>query len=146
MPPRVHTPIPLDTGWEAEYFELEPDLYEWAAAPQPVARLSRWQCAARYDETWAVVLSTRFDVPPIDEVCLHFVLHLAHAPGPVTLYLNGRRLGEIDGREPFALDVTDFITLEDNRLQIRIECACFERGERFGPILLQRVECEPPPA
>lgn len=132
-------PVSLDANWQVEYFEVNPDLYEWAAAAQPVPSLSKWHCTARFDEAWAAMLHTRFDLLPLD-ICVHYLLHIERAPGSIILYINGRRMGEIDGGVPFCFDVTDYVTLEDNQMSIKVMCA--DAGT-FGRVYLLPVACEP---
>jgi hypothetical protein len=132
-------PVDLNAGWTVEYFERDPSLYEFAAAGQPVPSLRDFACSQRVDDGWLAWVTRSFDVPPILDVCLRFDLHLTAAPGTVILTLNGRRLGEIDGSRPFVFDVTDYITLEDNRIGLRVDCA--ERGH-FGDVFLKAEPCE----
>ncbi|HYO87092.1 MAG TPA: hypothetical protein VER79_00500 [Candidatus Limnocylindrales bacterium] len=134
----IPPPISLDEGWTVEYFERDPSLYEFAALGQPVPSLRAFSCSRRVDEGWLVLLTRTFDVPPILDVCLRFDLHMEAAPGPVVVYMNGRRLGEIDGDHPFVCDVTDFITLEDNLIALRVDCA---QGGAFRDVLLKAEPC-----
>ena len=130
--------ISLDDGWTVEYFEKEPDLYEFAASGIPVPSLRAFTCGGRVDEGWNAWLTRTFDVPPILDVCLRFDLHLTSAPGPVVLVINGRRVGVVDGSRPFTCDVTDMITLEDNEIAFGVDCAA---GGRFGDVYLKAEPC-----
>jgi hypothetical protein len=134
----IPPPISLNDGWTVEYFEKEPDLYELAAAGIPVPSLRAFTCSGRLDGTWMAWLTRTFDVPPILEVCLRYDLHIRAAPGVILLYVNGRRLGEVDGARPFVFDVTDFITLEDNQVALRVDCA---QGGAFGDVFLKPELC-----
>lgn len=139
-------PVRLEHGWQVEYFELEPSLYEWAAAAQPVPRLGGWRCTGRYDEGWAAMLQVRFNLLPAD-ICVRYMLHIERAPGTITLYVNGRRMGEIDGSQPFVFDVTDYVVLEANVIMMRVACEaacadCSDQGSTFGRVWLQPVPCE----
>lgn len=134
----IPAPISLDDGWTVEYFEREPDLYEFAASGQPVPSLRAFSYSGRVDDSWLAWLTRTFDVPPILDVCLRFDLHITAAPGDIVLYMNGQRLGEVEGREPFVLDVTDFITLEDNQIALRVDCA---QGGAFGEVVLKAEPC-----
>lgn len=142
MIPRA--PLSLDSGWRAEYFELEPDVYEFADVDGlPVPSLQRWRCEQRYTEGWAAYLQRSFDLDPIENECLRFELVIERAPAHLVLYLNGRRLGEIDGRTLFRFDITDYVTLEDNRIGLRVTCAdCAARG-CFGRVSVIAVPCDP---
>lgn len=130
--------ISLDTDWTVEYFELEPDLYEWGPSAQSVEQLSSWRCTSRVDEGWGALLMTTFDLE-MTEFCARYDLFIERAPGTVVLYINGRRMGEVDGSKPFTFDVTDYITLEDNRLGFRVHCA--DEGS-FGTVKLLQFPCD----
>jgi hypothetical protein len=134
----IPPPIPLDGGWTVEYFEKDPDLYEFQAAGDSVPSLRRFACSRRVDGGWMAWLTRTFDVPPILDVCLRFDLHIASAPGTVVLYINGRRMGEVDGRRPFVFDVTDYITLEDNLIGLRVDCG---QPGAFGDMFLKAEPC-----
>ena len=131
-------PILLDGNWEVEYFEVEPNLYEWGPAIQPVPSLMAWHCEGRFDEGWAACLQTRFDLAPFD-FCIRYDLHVEDAPGMIILYINGRRMGEVAPGAPFVFDVTDWVTLEDNRLTLRVTCGA---AGKFGRVYLQPHPCE----
>lgn len=129
--------ISLDDNWLCEYFETDPDLFEFAASGQRVSSLREWVCSGRYDESWAAWLQRRFDLPSTD-FCVRYTLHIDAAPNGTVLYLNGRRMGTIDSTQPFSFDVTDYVTLEDNRIAFRAGC----EGGRFGSVFLRQRPCE----
>ncbi len=129
-------PLSLNAGWTVEYFERDPGPYEFAASGQPVPSLRGFACSSRVDAGWLAVLSRRFDVEPILDVCLRFGLHVTATPGAVALQINGRRLGELRG--PFVLDVTDMITLEDNEVVLVVPCG---QGGAFGDVFIQTEPC-----
>lgn len=131
--------ISLDAGWTVEYFELQPDLFEFGAEAQPVESLRLWRCSERFDERWGATLQRTFDLE-IAEICVRYYLSIEHAPGTLILYLNGRRMGAVDGSVPFMFDVTDYVTLEDNRIAFRVEC---REDAGFGAVALLQVPCEP---
>jgi hypothetical protein len=134
----IPPPISLDDGWAVEYFEKDPDMYEFAAAGYAVPSLRNFACSGRVDGGWMAWLTRTFDVPPILDVCLRFDLHITAAPGAIVLYVNGRRLGEVDGTRPFIFDVTDFITLEDNLIGLRVDCGV---SGAFGDVFLKAEPC-----
>lgn len=128
----------LDTGWMVEYFELITDLGEWAAEANPITALADWQFSGRYDEHWAAWLTADFTLEPILETCMRYELRIDAAPAPIKLFVNGRRMGEI-AAFPFALDVTDYVTYEDNRLAIRVG---YEAVGQFGRVYLVGTPCD----
>ena len=83
-------------------------------------------------------LTRTFDVPPILDVCLRFDLHIRAAPGVIVLYINGRRLGKVVGSQPFVFDVTDYTTLEDNLIGLRLDCGS---TGAFGDVFLKAEPC-----
>lgn len=131
-------PLFLNDGWTVEYFERDPGPVEFAAGGQPVRSLRGFMCSGRVDDGWLAVLSRRFDVEPILDVCLRFDLHATATPGAVALQINGRALGELAGGGPFVLDVTDWITLEDNEIVFVVPCG--QRGA-FGDVFIQTEPC-----
>lgn len=130
--------ISLNDNWKADYFELEPDLFEFGADAEPVADLSTWTCGGRYDETWGATLQRTFNLE-VAEICVRYQLSIERAPGIVILYINGRRMGVIDGSQPFSFDVTDYVTLEDNLIVFRVEC---RSSASFGAVTLLQFPCE----
>ena len=134
IPPAIN----LDDGWTVEYFEQNPEPHELASVGQFVPSLRRFVPGRRYGAGWTAWLTRTFDVPPMLDVCLRFDLHISAAPSTIMLYLNGRRMGEVDGRQPFVFDVTDFITLEDNQIALRVDCA--SEGV-FGAVSVKAEPC-----
>jgi hypothetical protein len=133
--------ISLNTGWTVEYFELDPDLYEFAPDPDPVASLADWRCSERYDDRWAAMLRRTFDLEPT-ETCVTYRLRIERAPGRVVLFINGRRLGEVMAY-PFEFDVTDYVALEQNQIALRVACAeCDGYQGFFGAVYLRAIPCE----
>lgn len=120
-----HAPIPpainLDDGWTVEYFEQNPEPHELASVGQFVPSLRRFVPGRRYGAGWDGMADA--NVRRRCWTCLRFDLHISAAPGTIMLYLNGRRMGEVDGLTVAVFDVTDFITLEDNQIALRVDCA-----------------------
>lgn len=133
-------PIALDTDWR--YF--------------PTEDLDPADTAAQLDESaWGVLptladypreivsfyrllhLQRRFDLLPIDDVCLRYHLHLDHAPDSTQVYINGWHAGTVGEGKPLISDVTDFVTLEDNLLLLKVT----REGDLHG-IMLRSVPCE----
>ncbi len=130
--------ITLNTDWRCDYFETEPSLYEFMDGFD-VPVLQAWAFDRRMTEGWVAWLQRTFDVPPIEDVCVNFVLHIKSAPPGTHLIINGRDFGAVP--MPFSFDVTDYITLEDNIIAFRVPC---EAGGGFGDVRLRVVPCEMP--
>src|SRR5690554_4775809 len=56
-------------------------------------------------------LRRTFDLQPIGEVCLRFLLHIESAPGGTAVSVNGYDAGVTIHGQPFVADVTDSLTL-----------------------------------
>ncbi len=129
--------LSLNNDWVCNTFELDPDLYEFAHDGQPVADLRAWACDRRYDDGWAAWLQKTFDLPMTD-VCINYTLRIARAPKGTVVSINGTRLGEMNNGNLFEMDVTDYVTLEDNVIRFRVICG----GEgSFGDIILEGIPC-----
>ncbi|MBZ0290607.1 MAG: hypothetical protein K8I30_23485 [Anaerolineae bacterium] len=85
----------------------------------------------------SIHLQCTFDLDPIGEVCLRFVLHIDAAPVGTTVDLNRWHMSITPENQPFIADVTDFVTLEDNVLLLQLR----ETG-MVGAVWLERVPCE----
>jgi hypothetical protein len=125
----------LNTEWTCEYFEIEPDLYEFQENKHTVARLADWQFTPRYPEGWAAWLEKRFTLTPLDE-CVRYELRIESVPHGAQLSVNGRQLGVVTA--PSTLDITDYVALEDNRLAFRVESGT---TGAFGALRLVAVPC-----
>lgn len=82
-------------------------------------------------------LSYSFDLDPIGEVCLRFFLHIDSAPAGTTVAMNRWQVGISQIGQPFIADVTDYVTLEDNVLLLKVN-----QPGTFGAVWLERVPCE----
>lgn len=83
-------------------------------------------------------LQRRFDLPPIGDVCLRYVLDVPQAPARTAIYINGWHAATTTG-EAITVDVTDWVTLEDNRILLKVFS---KRGELHG-LHLRAVPCLP---
>ncbi|MDX2141690.1 MAG: hypothetical protein SF123_26620 [Chloroflexota bacterium] len=128
--------IHLNTDWTCEYFEIEPDLYEFQEYGERIARLADWQFAPRYPEGWAAWLEKRFNLTPLDE-CVHYELRIEAVPTGAQLSVNGRQFGAVAA--PATYDITDYVTLDDNRLAFRVESGA---DGAFGAVRLAAIPCE----
>lgn len=65
-------------------------------------------------------LRRTFDLEPIGEICLRFYLQLDHAPIGTQVYVNGWHLGTVQSTEPLNADITDYVSLEDNLILLKL--------------------------
>jgi hypothetical protein len=127
--------LPLDTDWTCDYFEVDPDLYEFQDYTAALSRLGDWHFEQRYPEGWAAWLERRFYLHPTRE-CVRYQLSIAAVPSGAQLSLNGRQLGSVSA--PATFDVTDYVTLDENRIAFRVESGA--QGA-FGEVKLLAVSC-----
>ncbi|MDZ4763419.1 MAG: hypothetical protein SGI73_02630 [Chloroflexota bacterium] len=128
--------ILLGGGWQCDYLELDPKLYEFME-PQVVPSLFVWSFDKRRPEGWVAWLTRAFDLPPMDDLCWNFVLTIKALPSDVELHLNGRNLGVL--QTPFELDVSDMVALDDNRIAFRVLPTSVGS---FGDVRMRAVLCE----
>lgn len=134
----IPPPIPLNDSWIVEYVEQTPADLARSASGQMVPTLRVFARKRRADSGRMAWLTRTFDVPPMMDICLRFDLHLTAAASRTVLYLNGQRLGEVGGGQPFALDVTGLITLDDNLIGLLVDGA--SEGA-FGDLFLKAEPC-----
>ena len=127
--------LSLTADWVCDYFELDPNLYEFADGI-PVPSLRGWSPEKRYDDTWAAYLQKSFALE-ITDVCFNYVLHVESAPLGTVVTLNNARLGQYMGK-PLAIDVTDAITWDENLLAFRIVCGT---TGSFSGVYLRPIAC-----
>jgi hypothetical protein len=128
--------IPLETGWQCEYFETEPTLYEFYDGKVDVPYLSDWRFERRFNEIWAAWLQRAFTLDPTD-FCVQYSLVATSAPAGTRFYLNDRWLGDLTA--PFRVDVTDYVFLERNTIALRV---AYEAKGAFNGLRLEAVACE----
>ncbi len=126
----------LNTNWSCDYFEIEPDLYEFQDFHTAVARLGDWSFDRLYPQGWAAWLERRFDLQPLD-YCVHYELNIAVVPEGAQLSVNGRQFGVLAA--PCRVDITDYVTLDENRIAFRVLSGA---TGGFGDIRLTAVPCE----
>ncbi len=78
-----------------------------------------------------------FDLEPIGDICVRYVLHVDAAPENTTVFVNGWHVGMTEAGKTFAADVTDYVTLEGNILLLKVS----KKGA-LKDIWLQPVPCE----
>ena len=130
--------IPLNNNWLCEYFEHEPAVNESAAASVIVPALNAWNRGNHHRNGWLACLQRGVFLEPTEQ-CVSYVLHIDSAPGRVLLNVNGRRLGYFDGVHAFEFDITDYVALEDNTLELHVDCGA---PGSFGRVYLEQAPCE----
>ena len=136
-------PISLETNWryfptedaDAVFGASEFDESSWGVLPQ-LADYPRDLIAV----SGTLNLSHRFDVDPIEDVCLCFFIDLAHAPSGTQIYVNGWHLGTLQAGESLHAEVTDYISLEDNLLLIKLSHSGDLNGVSLVPVLCETLK------
>jgi len=88
----------------------------------------------------SLVCRRRFELAPVD-FCARYLLHVDAAPGPLTIILRGEVVAH-NVAAGALVDVTDFVSLDDNLLELRVDSDAMLREGRFGGVWLQAVPCE----
>jgi hypothetical protein len=127
--------ISLHADWQCDYFEIDPDLYEFSDG-LVVPSLRGWSPEKRYDDRWVAWLQKNFPLN-ITDLCLNYALHIESAPLGAVVYLNNARLAQYMGK-PLSLDVTDVIIWEENALAFRVVCGT---NGSFSGIYLRPTPC-----
>jgi hypothetical protein len=132
--------IELDAAWVCEYFELRPDLYEFAK-DVAVPSLEAWSFDKLRVENWAAYLRRPFVLTPT-AACVRYFLYIDSAPCGTRIYINNRALIEYQppglDDPPFELDVTDHVHLDRNEIGFRV---MWDAPGRFSRVRLQPVGC-----
>ncbi len=81
-------------------------------------------------------LRRTFDLEPIHDVCLRMYLDLKHAPTGTQVYVNGWHVGTVQTAGTLHTDVTDYVSLEDNLLLLKLT----HSGDLNG-LSIQRIPC-----
>ncbi len=133
--------FPLNDNWTVEYFEPDVDGFEMAPSPEQIARLNDWRCSNRYANAgFYAYLRHYFDVEAITTHCVRYVLQLENAPATTRVYVNDTYLGDAGGVST-RIDVTDHISLEANKLNLRVDCWA-DGAARFDALYLLQVPCD----
>ncbi|MCA9904165.1 MAG: hypothetical protein KC547_09925 [Anaerolineae bacterium] len=117
----------LDAGWTCTYVGLD---------TEPVAQLDAWRFSQACDDGCTASLNRQFVLYPTDE-CVSYLLQIDSAPEGTQLSVNGHRLGAV--MAPCTLDVTAFVSLEDNDMTFQVGPGA--QGT-FAGIRLQAIACE----
>jgi len=125
----------LSANWTCVYTEDERAPRAPAQTPEHVTQLDGWGFDTTHSEPVAW-LERQFTLHPTDE-CVQYVLQVAAAPAGTQVIVNDQNLGALSA--PSALDVTAFVSLDDNLIAFRVER---HRHGAFGDVHLQAVPCE----
>ncbi len=133
-------PISLDTNWryfpteviDPIYGATELDESSWGVLPQ-ISDYPRDLIA--YSGT--LNLRHTFDLEPIHDVCIRYHLHLIIAPVGTQVFVNGWHIGTFQAHQSLTADVTDYVTLEDNFILLKLS----HRGDLSG-LSLEPVPCD----
>jgi hypothetical protein len=131
--------VSLDDQWTCDYFELNPLLFEFATS-EPVPSLAAWSFDKRRVQEWAAWLRRSLQIAPM-EFCQRYHVLIDQAPPNCKLYVNNQLIAVYtvgDDDPPFDLDITDYLTLGENKLECRVEC---DAGGKFEGVWLQSVPC-----
>jgi hypothetical protein len=136
----MQTVIPLDTDWRyfptADRDEVfggsELDDSSWGDLPQ-LADLPL-DVLQFYGE---LNLKRHFDLEPIGELCLRFHLEISALPVGAAVYVNGWQVGQGDGQHRLQTDVTDYVSLENNVLLLKLK----RKASPLGQVLIRPVPC-----
>jgi len=136
----MQQPISLESDWryfptevmDAAYGASELDESSWGILP----------LLADYPHALIAVSGTlnlrrTFDLEPIGDICLSFYLQLDHAPMGTQVYVNGWHVGTLQSNESLYADVTDYVSLEDNLVLLKVT----HSGELAG-LSIQPIPCE----
>jgi hypothetical protein len=127
--------ISLDDNWHYRYFpalqtgEIANDyggvlrsITDWAVLEFPQATAWVWRT---------------FTLEATD-FCVRYYLHVTLLPQVALIVINDHKIKPPTTPPPYILDVTDYVTLEENVIGFRVTGA----GGTFGHIHLQAVACD----
>lgn len=132
--------IRLETNWryfptevmDTAFGASELDASSWGVLPQ----LADYPCDL-IAVSGTLNLRHSFDLEPIGDECISIHLRLDHAPIGTQIYVNGWHVGTLQTADPFRADITDYVSLEDNLLLLKLT----RGGDLYG-LCLERVPCE----
>jgi hypothetical protein len=131
----------LDADWRCAYFEIKPDLYEFAR-DEAVTSLANWSFDKRRVANWAAWLKRDFELQATD-FCVSYYLYLDEAPEGAQIYINGEQVAVFHApgpdAPPYELDVTPYVSLGQNELAFRLQ---WDMPGEFVGVRLQPVPCD----
>ncbi len=136
------TPISLNEDWRyyfseqasADYSALVINDSKWI----PLLRLEDWAVGAgQSGADWfrrTVVLEPT-------EACVNYLLRLENVPDPLTVFVNGNKIGTLTGRSSYSFDVTHSVYIGENVIALRLGSVTGNGG--FGAVHLIPMPCDP---
>ncbi len=86
-------------------------------------------------------LRKRFDLNPA-EACIRYFLRCVDSAMPMTVYLRGQKLTESGNDSHLDLDITDYVSLDNNVLVLAIYPAKWDLDPQRAEIYLQPIFCD----
>lgn len=136
------TVIALDADWryfpteimDAAYGVSELDVSSWGVLDE-LSGYPRDLIAV----TGTLNLRRTFDLEPMGSACVRIHLHCTIAPADTAIFINGWQVGVVQAGQPLDADITDFVSLEDNLILLKVS----RRGD-LRALTLERVLCGQP--
>jgi hypothetical protein len=126
----------LNDRWTCEFTVPQPELNTITGVRADVPALDQWRIEESLSQGWEARIERSFQLFPLDE-CVRYLLHIDSAPPATQLSINRQNLGVITA--PCQVDVTAYVSLDDNRIAFHISGGA--RGD-LGGVRLQAVLCE----
>ncbi|MEO0563610.1 MAG: hypothetical protein AAF125_15990 [Chloroflexota bacterium] len=132
--------LPLNNNWSVEYFDPDVDGFEMAPAPEPIPRIEEWGCSGRFSTAgFYAYLRRSFEIDMTPNQCVRYVVQIEGAPSTTRFYVNDTYMGDVTGRAE-RFDITDYISLGTNKLNLRLSCS--EESKGFEAVVLLQIPCE----
>ena len=140
----AHLIMPLDDNWayffadnrRADYSDANLDVSGWI----PLPRLSDWAVTSS-DQDGADWFRRVVELGGTD-FCANYILRIDTVPKTVSVYVNGKPIGHVQGGQSFQCDITNDVALGRNVIAMQLLCLSNTFGGSFGKIYLQPVPCE----
>lgn len=136
------TKISLNKNWQYCIADMSEDFSspqlddsDWAYVPTIDFDLLM---RASSDRVW---LRQRFDLSPTD-VCVRYFLRCAGCSVPMTIYLRGRVVAIYRADEALDVDITDYVSLDDNVLALAIAPLGSGFDVNLMDMYLQPIACD----
>jgi hypothetical protein len=132
----------LNTNWRycyatksEDYSSVTVDDSDWdlvAFTDIPISKMSP------HEVIW---LRKRFDLTPA-EACLRYFLRYEGRAFPMTIYLRGQAIAQYDKNSVLDVDVTDYVSLDDNVLVLAIRFKGQGIDLQQAELFLQPIFCD----
>jgi len=83
----------------------------------------------------------RFDLQPT-EACMRYFLRCDRSSYPMRLYLRGKLIEQTGNDDAIDIDVTDFLSLDDNILVLAIHARQWDLDPQISDLYLQPIFCD----